>query len=899
MRKFLLLFAFAFLVSAVSAVNYDALCQFRQQINVTNTNSTISLPFGYSVPFIFDMKALVDANKVNADGSDMHIVFMTGPTDGNSIDWVDGDWRTRNQTSWKGFISDGRNGLNQNRTKIWFALQELISASAISSKYRLYYKCLLASLPSHNVSRVFSFNNISYFANVSDGALITGDYDSERGFFYASNFSNSVHSFNLSTVAKLISPTEITSANPANRNSLGIFVNPKNSSQLYVIFEEAGRGRSYNVQLASFGQIGQSATDGNNFWAGCDLDYEQDRTFCGNQGGTVRLIHNFTNVTGPTKYAYGAGTGSKNLRVDSNWPNGQVYLLGLSSGTLNIWNLSEGATDTSSIVSASLVGVSASSGSTGHFVIDENAHLLYTANVTNTAGGGRFALSIYNYSSLSTAVHVKSSLQQTITRFPTGTGGSGYNATSVMLHPSGFAIVLTTSGDLYFFNSTSLELLGTFQTNKTSFFSAVSNDLYSRPTLGKDLLTFVLHTDGFDVLSPINGPANSTTYVSGSEENTGLEFNAPLFFNINQSSREIGAETTLSVFWTDDTALSCGILEYNNGAGFSNQSFCHIVTATNWTNFSRVLPTTVGQLIQWRVYQNDSSGNMNVTSLQAFNTQDTISPKWSRNQTSTIIAGRFTTFSVFWEDLGNLNAWILSFDNGTGVFINDTSEYHAASTSNNWTNVTKFVNLTPGSNIKWQVYANDTSGNNNVTAIFGYISVDGDKPRWLNPIPAYGSFVSANASVILSVHWVDNGQLQSFIVEHNVTSGGPLVNVTKSFSGSLNDSNLTIFVSQSGGNYTWRIYANDSAGNMNVTNQFVLNVLLTPSFYRNIRLGEGLGETTGAILIGSMQIVAKTFDELLSPQNEWTKVLAIILIIVPLLAIGGTVLFKGGIPGLK
>ena len=99
-------------------------------------------------------------------------------------------------------------------------------------------------------------------------------------------------------------------------------------------------------------------------------------------------------------------------------------------------------------------------------------------------------------------------------------------------------------------------------------------------------------------------------------------------------------------------------------------------------------------------------------------TNETEAPQWFDNSTNSTINGTYIKHSVRWTDDVNLSGYIFSFDNGTGSFTNDT--FVSMSGTEAWSNVSKMVNSTVDSMIRWKVYANDTSGNMNGTDIFSY-----------------------------------------------------------------------------------------------------------------------------------------------------------------------------------
>jgi len=99
-------------------------------------------------------------------------------------------------------------------------------------------------------------------------------------------------------------------------------------------------------------------------------------------------------------------------------------------------------------------------------------------------------------------------------------------------------------------------------------------------------------------------------------------------------------------------------------------------------------------------------------------TGDTQSPQWFNNSTNSILNGTLIEHSVRWTDDVNLSGFIFSFDNGAGTFINDS--FIAMLGTEDWSNISKVVNSTAGTTIRWRVYANDTSDNWNETEVFSY-----------------------------------------------------------------------------------------------------------------------------------------------------------------------------------
>ena len=213
-------------------------------------------------------------------------------------------------------------------------------------------------------------------------------------------------------------------------------------------------------------------------------------------------------------------------------------------------------------------------------------------------------------------------------------------------------------------------------------------------------------------------------------------------------------------------------------------------------------------------------------------------PKWFDNSTNSTEAGEAVEHRVRWTDNTALSGYIFEFDNGTGSFLNDS--FVSMIGTNNWSNVTKVINNTEGSTIRWRVYANDSSNNFNNTEIFTYTTTGDNPPKWQN-VFVDDSTPNPTQTVTHSVNWTDDTALSFAYLEINSTgaSCNTLANITsKAISGTINQTNLTWTVENAceGKLIGWRQWANDSANQWNVTSlqtYTVNNVNPTASFGTN------------------------------------------------------------------
>jgi len=68
-----------------------------------------------------------------------------------------------------------------------------------------------------------------------------------------------------------------------------------------------------------------------------------------------------------------------------------------------------------------------------------------------------------------------------------------------------------------------------------------------------------------------------------------------------------------------DIDLAGYIFSFDNGTGtFSNDSYTSMTGTSAWSNVTKTTNATVGTIIQWRIFANDTSGNMNASSTYSF-----------------------------------------------------------------------------------------------------------------------------------------------------------------------------------------------------------------------------------------------------------------------------------------
>ncbi len=212
---------------------------------------------------------------------------------------------------------------------------------------------------------------------------------------------------------------------------------------------------------------------------------------------------------------------------------------------------------------------------------------------------------------------------------------------------------------------------------------------------------------------------------SGNQWNSTPEYSfdtddPPVISNLTTSSNLSGSFSTLSAFITDDVSLSGYIFSFDNGTGsFVNSSWTPLAGNAYSFSTSVLLNSTPNSTIRWVLYANDSSNSWRASQTVVFNTT-AYPPRYNITTLyrNTSLAGASARFSILWLDDLNLSGYIFSFDNCTGVFVNDS--FIGFSGTSNISTAEKVLNSTLNCTIRFQFHANDSSNLWNSTPVFSF-----------------------------------------------------------------------------------------------------------------------------------------------------------------------------------
>lgn len=125
-----------------------------------------------------------------------------------------------------------------------------------------------------------------------------------------------------------------------------------------------------------------------------------------------------------------------------------------------------------------------------------------------------------------------------------------------------------------------------------------------------------------DPFVPINSNRKTCIYCTytagGAEDET-----APTYSDVGTNTTIAGNPCLFSTKWTDETGLATTggyIFGTNNTGTPTNETWTAFTANPDWSNKTLTLNSTVGYVIQWWIYANDTSDNWNNTGTQSLTT---------------------------------------------------------------------------------------------------------------------------------------------------------------------------------------------------------------------------------------------------------------------------------------
>ena len=304
------------------------------------------------------------------------------------------------------------------------------------------------------------------------------------------------------------------------------------------------------------------------------------------------------------------------------------------------------------------------------------------------------------------------------------------------------------------------------------------------------------------------------TYKIGAEE-TYLDTSTPSYTNFQNNAStvtKINGVVNWSVTLSDNIGLNGYKFAHNNSGTLTNDSFSLLSGTSAFVNTTITIIKPQGNYICGQYWFNDTSNNVNQTSLSCFTVANSIP----------------TTPIVYYPVNGNNYTSIPYINYSSSDVDNDTITYKIY--INSTLNISTTVNVTQW-NASDGYYAMNVSATDGINSSSNsstiYFRLDTTAPSFSNnqtnatsTTPKYNDVVQLNLTIS------DNGVgLSGYRLAHNDT--GTFVNGSyNAVSGSSYKTieNITIANLKGGGVLGWKIQANDTLNNINISSIYTLTI---------------------------------------------------------------------------
>jgi uncharacterized membrane protein len=356
-------------------------------------------------------------------------------------------------------------------------------------------------------------------------------------------------------------------------------------------------------------------------------------------------------------------------------------------------------------------------------------------------------------------------------------------------------------------------------------------------------------------------------------------FRQPVSMSRVVYNNQNGVVADIQINNTGNVAESFNITQSGNASslviiGDSNPSVSKQSSVNITINYSIPLGLSPGIYVSVVNIRNSSSPayepvEQNVT--VTLDVRDNIAPNWSQQAQDTDMPARgdLVNVSVFWEDNINLSGAVLSV-NKTGSWENISNM--SLGGSGNWSNFSIDTSGLPaGRVVEWKVYANDSSGNWNVTAESSF-TMDNVAPNVENvsitPAVADVNYEQVSIQADASDNVDSVGELD---VWTNITWASGSVNQSMSWlSGNTFEANYT---PTTAGVYNITVYANDTTSNVNSSAVYSFTAVGTTAVNVSVNVSSNKMTVSGITqYTTNSTAINVTLENLGSGAGRWVNV---------------------------
>lgn len=324
-----------------------------------------------------------------------------------------------------------------------------------------------------------------------------------------------------------------------------------------------------------------------------------------------------------------------------------------------------------------------------------------------------------------------------------------------------------------------------------------------------------------------------------------------------------------SSYKTNSVYLNISINENASWAAYSLDNAANVtMTNASPTDWYYNITSITDAVHQIMFYANDTSNNTGNSSTISF-TKDSNAPQYIINNNTPLAPNDNQNVTCYshWTDTLGLSHAIIE-ENATGSFVNHTV---SLSGTDDWGNYTiAAVNLTPGT-VQCRAYANDTLGNLNQTSAWTFTVNDVTPPSMnISYTPSSEDDLDPGVLINVSANVSDNVAVSNVTLQYkNSTEAGwnnySMTKVSSTYYGNFTPTNAD--------NYTFRVWANDSSGNINTSSNITVDVqkdttwTLNPSEFSTVSALITENATLGTMLINVTGDYDLEFDLNNSPAS--------------------------------
>ncbi len=302
---------------------------------------------------------------------------------------------------------------------------------------------------------------------------------------------------------------------------------------------------------------------------------------------------------------------------------------------------------------------------------------------------------------------------------------------SININNNGGSYYYAYLSQYYSYNSAGGSSYGGNGTNSTSVVTGDTTHIFNHSTSGMPAQNYTawFYCNDYDwnyASTAVNFVFNGTS--SGGNQSNQTNATSVQILNVTLTPTNPTTNSTLRCNTTataSNATIYINVTWYRNDSSIAGIYYVPYIQNNTSTNISSVPPANLSagdvwkcsvrattDMINWTNYTNSSAVTINASLGSQSAPWFTVADK------NSTLAGNSTLFYTHWYDSVNLSGYIFSFDNGGGAFTNDS--WVQFSGTDNWSNVTKTLNLTVNTTIRWLVYANNSNNLWNATGVLTF-----------------------------------------------------------------------------------------------------------------------------------------------------------------------------------